>query len=244
MVTVKRPVPSLLPVEPRDSFPIDALKSILSQEKFDTKPYFFGVGDFDITLITPPLKYRAERESEMRAAKEKNKRNRKSELAVQNSFRPLDDLKNWEQYVGEYKPVLLVRATPKLRETGGSIFLRSLAASGGAYNVPAKMRFKTDFYHMKLVCGSKEVSPILPGKIAHVVDVRNGLVNATDATYEGFYEYPADAITPSCGQVSLVLFAEKKPDAAITKNLNDKTIGRVFDDFAPYRSGQPATSAH
>ena len=103
MVTVKRPVPSLLPVEPGDSFPIDALKSILSQEKFDTKPYFFGVGDFDITLITPPLKYRAESESEMRAAKEKNKRNRKSELAVQDSFRPLDDVKNWEQYIGEYK---------------------------------------------------------------------------------------------------------------------------------------------
>jgi S1-C subfamily serine protease len=140
MLIVKRPVSSLLPVEPTNSFPIDALKSILSQEKFDAKPYFFGEGDFDISLITPPLKYRAERESEMRAAKEKNKRNRKSELAVQGSFRPLDDLKNWEQYIGEYKPVLLIRATPRLRETGGSIFLRSLAASGGAYNVPAKMR--------------------------------------------------------------------------------------------------------
>jgi S1-C subfamily serine protease len=244
MLIVKRPVSSLLPVEPTNSFPIDALKSILSQEKFDAKPYFFGEGDFDISLITPPLKYRAERESEMRAAKEKNKRNRKSELAVQGSFRPLDDLKNWEQYIGEYKPVLLIRATPRLRETGGSIFLRSLAASGGAYNVPAKMRFKTDFYHMKLMCGSKEISPILPGKIAHVVDVRNGLINATDATYEGFYEYPADAIAPSCGQVSLVLFSEKKPEAAITKNLNDKTVGRIFDDFGPYRAEQAAGTVH
>jgi len=244
MKAVAPPSPNLLPVEPGDSFPIDALKSILLQEKFDAKPYFFGDGDFDIALITPPLKYRAERESEMRAAKEKNKRNRKSEVAVQNSFRPLDDLKNWEQYVGEYKPVLFIRATPKLRETGGSIFLRSLAASGGAYNVPAKMRFKSDFYHMKLVCGSKQIDPILPGKIAHVVDMRNGLVNATDATYEGFYEYPADAIGPSCGQVSLVLYSEKKPDAAITKSLSDKAISRVFEDFAPYRAEQSAGAAH
>lgn len=244
MASITRPSPVLLPVEPLDKFPIDALESTLLQEKFDAKPYFFGVGDFDIALITPPLKYRAERESEMRAAKEKDKRNRKSELAVQGGFHPLNDLKNWEQYIGEYKPVLLVRATPKLRETGGSIFLRSLAASGGAYNVPAKMRFKTDFYHMKLMCGSKEISPILPGKIAHMVDVRNGLINATDATYEGFYEYPADAIAPSCGQVSLVLFGEKKPESAITKNLNDKTVGRIFDDFGPYRSGQAASTVH
>jgi hypothetical protein len=217
MLTVKRPVSSLLPVEPTDSFPIDALKSILSQERFDAKPYFFGEGDFDISLITPPLKYRAERESEMRAAKEKDKRNRKSELAVQGSFRPLDDLKNWEQYIGEYKPVLLIRATPRLRETGGSIFLRSLAASGGAYNVPAKMRFKTDFYHMKLMCGSKEISPILPGKIAHVVDVRNGLINATDATYEGFYEFRLMQLLPPAGKSALCCSAKKNRKQQLRK---------------------------
>jgi len=238
MATMTAPTPILLPVEPGDAFPVEALKSTLMQEKFDARPYFFGAGDFDIAFITPPLTYRAEKESEMRAAKEKNKRNRKSETAVQDSFRPVDDLKNWEQYVGEYKPVLFVRATPKLKETGGSILLRSLA------NVPAKMRFKTDFYRMKLMCGSKEVEPILPGKIAHVVDVRNRFVSATDATYEGLYEYPADSVGPSCGQVSLVLFSEKKPDSAITKTVGEKTVGRVFDDFAPYRAELASTVNH
>jgi hypothetical protein len=219
MVSTRHARPELLPVEPTDLFPIDAIKSTLLQEKFDARPYSLGIGDFDLVMITPPLKYRAEREAEIKAAKEKGKRNRKSEVAVQDSFRPLDDLKNWEVYVGEYKPVLLIRATPKLRETGGSVLLRSLAASGGAYTVPRKMRFKADFYKMKLVCGSKEVTPILPGKIAHVVDVHSGLVNATDATYEGFYEYPADSIGPSCGRVTLTLYGEKDPDKAFTKNL-------------------------
>ncbi len=230
-----RPKPELLPVEPADSFPIEAIKSTLLQEKFETKHYSVGIGDFEVALLTPPLKYRIERESEIRATKEKGKRNRKSEVAVQDSFRPLDDLKNWEVYVGEYKPVLLIRATPKLRETGGSVFLRSLAAAGGAYNVPAKLRFKADFYKMKLECGSNEIEPILPGKIAHIVDLRTGLVNATDATYEGFYEYPADSIGPSCGQVTLTLFGEKDPSKAFTKKLDDKTVNRIFDDFAPYR---------
>lgn len=236
MKGIQRPGPNLLPVEPNDVFPIDAIKSTLVQEKFDAKPYSMGIGDFDVVMITPPLKYRAERESDIKAAKEKGKRNRKSEVAVQNSFRPLDDLKNWEVYVGEYKPVLIIRATPKLRETTGSIFLRSLAASGGAYNVPAKLRFKADFYKMKLLCGAKEISPILPGKIAHVVDVRSGLVNATDATYEGFYEYPADSVNPTCGSVTLTLFGEKDPSKAISKTLSEKSISRISEDFAPYRS--------
>jgi S1-C subfamily serine protease len=244
MASSTRPKAELLPVEPDDLFPIDAIKSTLLQEKFDTKPYFIGVGDFDVAVITPPLKYRAEKESEIRAAKEKGKRNRKSEVAVQDSFKPLDDLKNWEVYVGEYKPVLLIRATPKLRETGGSVFLRSLAAAGGAYNVPAKLRFKADFYKMKLECGSKEILPILPGKIAHVVDVRSGLVNATDATYEGFYEYPASSIEPSCGQVTLTLYGEKDPNKAFVKKLDAKSVARIFEDFEAYRSQRTSHSAH
>jgi hypothetical protein len=144
--------------------------------------------------------------------------------------------------VGEYRPVLFIRAAPKLKETGGSVFLRSLAASGGAYGIPAKMRFKTDFYRMKLLCGSKEIQPILPGKIADVIDVENRSVNVTDATYEGFYEYNADAIAPSCGQVSPVFYTEKNPDTAITKTLSDKTVNRIFDDFAAYRASQPTSN--
>ncbi len=238
MASAMRPKAGLLPVEPQDSYPLDAIKNTLLQKKFDSKPYFFGEGDFDVTFITPPLKYYAERQESMNAANEKNKRNRKSEVAVQDSFRPLDDLKNWEQYVGEYRPILLVRVTPKLRETGGSVFLRSLAAAGNNYAVPAKLRFKSDFYKMKLMCGDKEISPILPGKIAHVVNVHSGFVNATDATYEGFYSFPADSVGPSCGQVTLQVFSEKKPDAAINKKLNDKTVSRIWDDFQPYREQQ------
>ena len=238
MYPAARPGSILLPVEPLDTYPIDALKSALQVEKFDYKPYSFSVGDFEVSVVTPVLKYYLQGASEVRAAREKDKRNKKSAEAVQDTFRPLDDLRNWNQYVGEYVPVIFIRATPKLRETGGSVFLRSLAAAGGAYNVPAKLRFKTDFYRMKLMCGANEVEPIEPGKIAHVVDVKGGLVNATDATYEGFYMYPANAISPACGSVSLQLLSEKNPNTATVKNLNEKTIAKVWSDFEAYRNQQ------
>lgn len=243
MGSLPRPSASLLPVEPSDVFPIEALKLALQVQKFDYKPYSFSAGDFNVSIVTPVLEYYAEEGSQMRAVHEKEKRNRKSAQAVRDTFRPLDDLRNWNQYVGEYVPVIFIRATPRLRETGGSIFLRSLAAAGGAYNVPAKMRFKTDFYRMRLKCGDKEIQPIEPGKIAHVVDVRNGFVNATDATYEGFYMYQADAINPSCGVVSLELLSEKNPDSGTVKNLSEKTVSRVWADFEPYRSQHPVNGS-
>jgi S1-C subfamily serine protease len=236
MANTTRPKAKLLPVDPEDSFPIDAIKNTLLQQKFDARPYFFSEGDFNVSFITPPLKYYEQQEAELRIVNEKNKRNRKSKVAVQDTFRPLDGLRNWEQYVGEYNPILQVRVTPMLRETTGSAILRSLAAAGNNYNVPAKLRFKSDFYKMKLLCGSKEIEPIEPGKIANLVDVHSGLVNATDATYEGIYSFPADGIGPSCGKVTLQVFSEKKPQAAVVKELHEKTVNRIWDDFGPYRA--------
>jgi S1-C subfamily serine protease len=240
MAMVSRPLPILLPVEPDVTFPIDAIKETLLREKFDAKHYSFRLGDFEVALITPPLRYRMEGESQIKAAKEKEKRTRKSEQAVQGTFRPLDDLKNWEEYVGNYKPIIMIRATPKLHETGGSIARRSLIAglSQGGYGGAATIRFKTDFYRMTLKCGEKEIVPIQPGKIAHVLDTHNLFVNATDATYEGFYLYPPDSISPSCGRVTLGLYSEKNPETAATKDLDEKTVAKIWGDFEPYRNSR------
>ena len=107
------------------------------------------------------------------------------------------------------------------------------------------MRFKTDFYKMRLLCGEKEIQPILPAKVAHVVNVRSVFARATDATYEGIYSFPPDAISPQCGQVTLELYSEKSPDQAKVKVFSDKTVERVWSDFEPYRksrsepAGQP-----
>ena len=237
MTMVSKPSAALLPVEPGMPFPIDAIKDTLLTEKFDTKHYAFGLGDFEVAIITPPLRYRMERESEIKAGKEKAKRTKKSADAVQGTFRPLDDLKNWEEYLGGYQPITYIRATPKMHETGGSIFKRSMLAglSQGGYGGPATMRFKTDFYRMRLKCGDKEVAPIQPGKIAHVMDLHNYFVNATDATYEGFYTYPPDSISPSCGQVVLEMYSEKNPESAVTKVLDEKITARIWEDYEPYR---------
>ena len=75
-----------------------------------------------------------------------------------------------------------------------------------------------------------------------MLNVHNYFVNATDATYEGFYTFLPDSISPSCGQVTLQMYSEKNPENAITKVLDEKTVAKVWEDFAPYREelGHPA----
>ncbi len=101
-------------------------------------------------------------------------------------------------------------------------------------NEAPRMKFRTDFYRMKLLCGETEVEPIQPGKAATVVNAHTSFVNAVDATYVGIYSYPPDAISPSCGKVTLQIYSEKDPGKSESKTLDPKTIDRVWNDFRPY----------
>jgi hypothetical protein len=232
------PGPRLLPVEPVDSYPLDSLKESIQKEKFDRKPYVFSEGGFDVALATPILQYRIQEEGMLAAAKEKEKRTKKNEAAIKNTFEPLQDLKGWAEYIGEYRPVLMIEARPQLRETFWSALGRGMASTNGSYAGPARMKFVTDFYRMKLFCGDKEVEPIQPGKIATVENLRNYFVSVTDATYVGFYAYPADAISPGCGRVVLQIYSEKDPNKATVKTLDNKTVERIYSDFQPYLNMQ------
>lgn len=234
VAVLTNPAPDLLPVEPEGTFPLDALKRALQQSKFDTKPYRFEAGDYSVLVITPQLRYYYEEEDKIQAAKAKNKRNKTAASEEQESDAS-DDLKSWGEYAGEYKAVISVRAVPKLRETTGSKWRRGMLGVAGG---PATIRFKTDFYKMKLRCGEKEVAPIHPGKIPLVFNERNWMVNLTDATFAGWYSYGPDAISPSCGQITLELYAANSPAPITVKTLDAKTVSRVWDDFEPYRAAQ------
>src|SRR5215467_14074434 len=111
MAATSAPPADMLPMEPDDTYPLDAIKESALVEKFKIDPYIFGVGDYDVAIVTPVLRYR-HLSSAVRAAKEKEKRNRKSGAAVQGTFEPLDDVKGWAEYVGEYTPVILIQASP------------------------------------------------------------------------------------------------------------------------------------
>ncbi len=231
------PSASLLPVEPVEPYPFETISKTAAEQKFDRRPYMFGVGDYEVQIVTPLFVFRVEEEKAKGAEKERQKRARKRS-GGEAPPAASDEVKDWQKSSEGYKPVIHILASPKLRETGGSVFLRALTKDA----TPAKLRFKTDFYRMRLLCGSTEVKPIHPGRIATRVDVRNVFVNATDATYRGFYVYPPDAISPNCRQVSLELYPEKGPTPPVVKVLDPKTVARVWSDFEPFRNSRGASS--
>jgi len=238
------PEPQLLPVDPTDTFPLDAIKAAVTAEKFNVKPYIYGIGGFDISFSTPVMLYRTRRQAEVESAKGKARRNRRSPQAIQNTYDPGHDFRNWEEYVGEFRPVLILNARPQLREGFWSAFGRGLAMSQGMYGGPANMAFQADFYRMKLMCGTKEVEPIQPAKAAIVINEDNAFVRVKDATFEGLYVYPHDAVNPRCGVVTLQIFTEKKPTEPIVLALRPDTVERVWADFEPYRKQLEATADH
>jgi S1-C subfamily serine protease len=232
MVDTEKPEDRLLPVDPEDTYPLDAIKEVVEAKKFDFDPYFFTEAEFNVTLMTPLMRYRLQTQAEREAAKTKNKRN-DSKDAVPSTYNPTDEFRNWAEYAGAYKPVLMIRAMPMLGESFWGALGRGLAANYGI-RTQANLRFKTDFYRMKLFCGTKEVEPIHLGKMFFMTNESNYFVKSKDATYAGIYSYPADAINESCGTAYVELYSEKHPQKAEKHNLSKKTIARIVSDFRPY----------
>ena len=207
----------LLPVEPTDYFPADALRELLKQERLDTKPYFFDAGEFQVGFFTPPLKYFLHHEQEMAAARKAAKRSSGDTATAKPPSSALEDAQ-------EYRPVLLVRVRPKFK----AFF---------------KVRFKNGFVRMRLLCGGKELTPILPGRAEF--DLYDQRERKVDTTFQGAYEYQAEAVTPACGNVVLEIYSEKDPNTPESKPVDAATVQRVWNDFDPFRQAHlaPAPAA-
>jgi S1-C subfamily serine protease len=222
------PPGTLLPVEPLTPYPVEGLKAALKVDKFDPRPYYLSAGDFNIALSTPPFDYREEEERRLAAERVHKKRNKKNEQTAENSD-DSDAPKQWEEDAGAHPAVFGIYVMPQAKEGFGSALGRSFSV-----NTTAKLKFKTDFQRMKLFCGSKEVEPILPGRVPVTVSVRNQAVKMDDSTYKGAYLFPPDAVNPDCGVVKLAIFSSKGEEPVI-KTLDEKSIQHIWADFEAYR---------
>ena len=89
---------------------------------------------------------------------------------------------------------------------------------------------------MRLLCGGKEMTPIEPGRNEYeLLNQRGGTI---DTTYQGRYSYLPDAVSPSCGSVTLEIYSEKEPNTPLTRPIDPATVDRVWADFEPYRKAK------
>jgi S1-C subfamily serine protease len=204
------PSAELLPVEPDDFFPADALLSLLRHhERMDVRPYFFTAGDFSVEMLTPPLRYYLYNKDEMQAMHKRPKHSGEDSQQVELPERVLEEAQ-------EYQPTVIIRVVPK----------------HGFWS----RQFKDSFRGMRLLCAGKEVPPIDPGRSHY--ELRDPDDHIKGTTTEGFYSYQPDAISPTCGSVKLEIFTENHPGTPITRSIDSATLERIWADMEPYRRGK------
>jgi hypothetical protein len=205
------PSAELLPVEPDDFFPADALLSLLRHhQKIDVKPYFLTAGEFLVKILTPTLRYYLENKDEIQVTHKRRKYSRKDS---QQDELPEDILEEAQ----EYQPTVLIQIVPK----------------HGLWN----RQFKDSFRSMRLLCADKEVPPIDPGR-SHFELPKNHIQGTTTA---GFYSYQPDAISPNCGSVKLEIFSDNAPGTPIVRSVSTATVERIWADMEPYRGTKGRT---
>ena len=205
------PSSALLPVEPVDWFPVDSMKDMFQGTGPDPRDYFFGEGAFKVWMLTPPVRFWLEHEDELKAAKKKSQRSGGNE-----------ETENAEllQQAQRYRPVITIRAVPEFSQM-------------------FKIKFKTDFSRMRLLCDGKEIAPVHPGRVK--ILLFNLKREVTDTTYGGLYTYLADSIPANCTAASLEIYSEKDPAQPLVHAVEPGILSRVRADFEPYRRqhGQP-----
>lgn len=226
MQTAQRPVATHLSVEPLRPFPADALDAEVRKGLGNLNLYQMSSPDFDVTFLTPPFVYAAQR-----SAREADARARggttPTPYAQQGRQAAPTDFGAWSEYFVDTPPVLVVRVTPKLKEGFWTTVARGAAYTQGVALPPIK-HFKPGLSRLRVLCGDAEVTPIQPFTLEQ-------RVSETDAIREGLYVFDAKALGPQCKSVKLALYSEREPEKPDTRAVDPKMIERIWQDFAAYR---------
>jgi hypothetical protein len=219
------PAPArLLPVVPPGDFPVDPLLS-RHETRWEKEMYAFKLGDFDMELLTPVARYQYEQE---RYTAEMNRRMKQKG----------GDTTKLQQPEHKYESILGIWAHPQMKIAFWKSWGDNMATNNQA---PSTFRPKSSFARLRLLCGDKEVEPIRPGKFA-IGTGANRFVRIDQNAFYGLYSYAPDAISSSCGKVTLEVYSASQPDKALIKVLDVNQINRLWQDFEPYRKLQAAAT--
>ncbi len=229
------PSAELMPNMPEGTFPVETIKAQIDVKKFPRKPYEDDIKDYQISYMTPVFKFYVSEKDRLESLKKRDKRNR--EKGAVNTVDRFKDLRNWNEYAGQLKPVVDILALPEVTATGKSIFLGIVAAATIGVPVPPDMKFKADFYQMKLMCDGKEIPPLKRNKVEFGAELLNYYKVKTRYTYAGVYTYPYDVFEPGkCGQMVLHVFSEENIEVPIVSPVKPDTKARIWSDFADFRA--------
>jgi hypothetical protein len=242
--TIEKPSTELLPVMPREIFPLYGLEDAVKRLDKENQPYeISGTGDFQVVIQTPPYSYWKNTQYELAISKNRQEREKEGNATSTEKYNPYGDLKSWYQYAGQYAPVVTVNIFPKIGETSGSIWGNVLGSAflGYAYRGTHTYEFKADLKEFKLTKNDKEEIEIVRGmqwvplnfyKAGLFSDARGwDLARAGIFIFSPKVFAPTDSGWPKIKFIINDLVNPKKP---INVEVSRKSLERIWFDFEPY----------
>ena len=241
------PNDQLLPVMPKDMFPIGALISYFNND--DKLYHLKGKNNntkFNITFVTPTFEYNRARKYEQRLTNKRSRRIKKGEIIGQSTYNRFTDLKSWYAKVGRYAPVVKIVITPKIGQTSGSIFsniLGGVAAglTGVYYPGYSEYEYKGDLYDFKLYRNGIEQLDIERSMVWQLTDFYSGGGGASakmqDVAQAGVFKYPIDVFSPqdeTFPNLIMKIYNVESPQIPKSVKIPLKTVKRIWRDFEPY----------
>jgi len=228
------PAADLMPNIPEGSFPVETIKTRMDVKKFDKKPYKDDIKNYQINYMTPVFKFYISEKDRIESQKDRNKRNK--DKGATNTIDRYRDLRNWNEYAGQLRPVVDILALPEITASGKSMLLSIITSATIGMPTPLNYKFKADFYQMKLMCDGKEVTPIMRNKVEFGEQMPSYYKVKTRYTYAGVYTYPFESFEPGkCTQLQLQVFSEENIETPIITNVEPATRERIWNDFTEYR---------
>ncbi len=252
MDSVEVPSARRLPVAPRGIFPLDSLQVAAGAKKFDAKPYYVhdrtSTGKFEVVVSTPIFAAWRMYSFDVALAKQTKKREAKGRVSEDQSYDPLGEMREWMRYTrGGFPPVVTLEFTPKMGETGGSLFGNILGAaaagaSGSYYRGSHKMEFKADFKDVRIFRDSVEVEDVARFRAMQPLVFSKSTWSAdyhgADQARVGIFQCTADWFAPdgdAWPTIRVEVTSVERPDKPYVFNLPQSTVKRVWTDFEAYR---------
>jgi len=229
-----------LPVMPLVAYPADKLSQFADDDP-KVREHYANIrgGDFTIDLETPASRYAHRVWVEREVSRERRKREEQAGVARGQRYQTGEE-PEWAQYVGENQPIVIVLASPRIGETGGSKFLRAFTTAATGFSTKAKFVFKADLEDLNLYRDGVPIEPVARYRFPQQVYVNNQQVRMADVAYYIAYLYPSDAFAPdSAGKAPKitvgVLDLKHVDRGEKTVDVEENAVTQIWADFAPWR---------
>ncbi|HYJ90155.1 MAG TPA: serine protease, partial [Pyrinomonadaceae bacterium] len=238
--TKNLPSAELMPNLPESIFPVDTIRKAITAKDFPVKEYLSNVKNYEIKYMTPIYKFYAIEKDRIDSIKTREKRNKEKGTSA-DMFR---DLRSYSEYAGELLPVIDILALPEITPTAKSVLLSAATNLTIGYSTPYALKYKADFYSMRLTCDAKEITPLRRTKTEIDRPLQNYYKVKTRYTYAGIYTYPYELFAPGrCGEIKVEVFSEEDIEEPITTIVSDTVKNRIWSDFQDFRNQAMTTPA-